>query len=97
MKDVDDGFYARADAHIFLSNEQMTPGVKPGEVSASLMYAVARFNAWISARGFENAEQMKSEKGRMLDYFVTEYRKMLEENLDDYIDNFDSHMNRSNG
>ncbi|RJG12930.1 DUF3144 domain-containing protein [Pseudomonas cavernicola] len=27
-----------------------------------------------------------------MEYFLTEYRKMLEENLDDYINNFSSYM-----
>jgi hypothetical protein len=28
----------------------------------------------------------------MLEYFVSEYKKMLDENLDDYIDNFNEYM-----
>ncbi len=92
MKNVDKGFYARADAHIFLSNNQVTGVVKPGEVSASFMYSVARFNAWISARGFNSSAEMQQSKQKMIDYFVTEYRQMLDENIDDYINNFDSHM-----
>tara|TARA_R110002094_G_scaffold174850_1_gene155518 strand:+ start:793 stop:1116 length:324 start_codon:yes stop_codon:yes gene_type:complete len=85
-------FYARADAHIFLSNEQISPAVKPGEVSASFMYSVARFNAWISARGFNSGVEMQQSKQKMIDYFLAEYRQMREENLDDYSKNFDSHM-----
>ncbi len=92
MKDVDKGFYARADAHIFLSNDQMKEAIKPGEVSASFMYSVARFNAWISAAGFNNAVEMNQSKQKMVDYFVTQYRQMLDENLDDYINNFDAYM-----
>ena len=92
MRNVDKGFYPRADAHIFLSNEQISAAVKPGEVSASFMYSVARFNAWISARGFNSGAEMQQSKQKMIDYFVKEYRQMLDENLNDYIKNFDSHM-----
>ena len=35
---------------------------------------------------------MAASKQETLEYFVAEYRKMLEENLDDYIENFESYM-----
>ena len=60
--DADDAFYARADAHIHLANDQLKDST-PGKVSASMMFAASRFNAWRSATGFDNAEDMKSERG----------------------------------
>ncbi len=87
MDEVDKHFYDRADEHINLSNEHLKTESR-GKVSASMMYSVARFNAWISACGWNNGEEMKSAKKETIDYFVDEYRKMLEENLDDYINNF---------
>ncbi|MEM7501322.1 MAG: DUF3144 domain-containing protein [Pseudomonadota bacterium] len=91
VQDPDDKFYDRADAHIHLSNDQMT-GVSRGEVSASMMYATARFNAWVSACGFAGGEQMKVARDETIEYFVTEFRKMLEDNLDDYISNHEGYM-----
>lgn len=91
MSNVDDKFYDRADAHIHLSNDQVK-GVSSGKVSASMMYATARFNAWLAAYGCKNAESMKELRAKNIEYFVGEYRKMLEENLDDYIDNFDDYI-----
>ncbi len=35
---------------------------------------------------------MAEAKQETIDYFVNEYRKMLDENLQDYIDNFDEYM-----
>ena len=92
MKEVDDEFYSRADAHIHLSNDQISEKAGMGKVSASNMYATARFNAWVSACGWQNRQEMAEAKKDTLEYFVTEYRKMLEENLDDYIENFESYM-----
>jgi len=40
----------------------------------------------------ENAQDMAASKQETLEYFVNEYRKMLEENLDDYIEHFDKYM-----
>lgn len=92
--ETDPHFYDRADAHIDLSNQQRRE-ISRGSVSASMMYATARFNAWISASEHDSARAMADDKQRILDYFVGQYRKMLEENVDDYIENFERYMKRS--
>lgn len=89
--DPDDKFFERADAHIHLSNDQLKE-IEHGRVSASMMFALARFNAWVNAREFLSAEQMQTGKNEAIEYFTNEYRKMLEENLDDYIANFNQYM-----
>ena len=94
MKDVDNKFFERADEHINLSNKQLE-NAKMGEVNASMMYSVTRFNAWISACGWEKREDMENAKQQTINYFVDEYQKMLIENLDDYIVNFDRYMETS--
>lgn len=91
MDKVDDKFYNRADEHIDVSNSQLKD-IGSGKVSASMMYATARFNSWISACGFESANDMLELRNTNIEYFVTEYRKMLEENMDDYIANFEDYM-----
>ncbi|MFO1466726.1 MAG: DUF3144 domain-containing protein [Steroidobacteraceae bacterium] len=88
---ADDAFYERADSIIHLANEQLAE-VERGEVSASLMYATARFNAWVTACGFHGAEEMQATRQQTIDYFVEQYRAMLVENLDDYAANFDTYM-----
>ncbi len=96
MLEVDDEFYERADAHINLSNDQISEKIGKGKVSASLMYSVARFNAWASACGFKTADEMSSAKDETIDYFVSEYRKMLIENIEDYVNNFEKYMTQAN-
>ena len=86
--DVDKEFFDRADAHIGLSNDQLKTVDSRGKVSASMMYATARFNAWISASGFGSGEEMAAARDETISYFVDQYRLMLEENLDDYIEHF---------
>jgi len=92
MKDVDDKFYDRADSHIHLSNGQLEIEKGRGKVSASMMYATGRFNAWVSACGFSSAEEMAGAREQTIAYFVEQYRLMLETNLDDYISNFGAYM-----
>jgi hypothetical protein len=89
--DVDPEFYDRADAHTNLSNDQMAQ-VARGKVSASMLYGTTRFNAWVSATGFESSEEMKQAREETIKYFVAEYEKTLAENLDDYIEHFDKYM-----
>lgn len=90
---IDPHFYDRADAVILLANEQ-NKEIGRGKVSASLMYATARFNSWVSACGFDSAEDMQGAKQETIDYFVKQYRAMLEENLDDYIEHFGKYMQK---
>jgi hypothetical protein len=92
---LDDAFYERADAHIHLSNDQ-TKTVESGKVSASMLYGTARFNAWLSACWVSSREEMVGRREETIDYFVTQFRAMLEDNLDDYIRNFDGYMKPKN-
>lgn len=89
--ETDDRFYDRADAHIHLANKQAEE-IGRGKVSSSFMYAVARFNAWVSACKFNSADEMRAARDATIDYFATQYRAMLAENLDDYIKNFEKYM-----
>jgi hypothetical protein len=89
--DVDADFYNRADAVIHLANEQLAK-IGRGKVSASCMYATARFNAWVTACGCNSAADMRAAREETIDYFTKQYRAMLEENLDDYIDKYAEYM-----
>ena len=92
MADVDDGFYDRADAHIHLSNDQITEAATRGKVSASMMYANARFSAWVSATSRRSGQEMEHNREEAIAFFVEQFRLMLEENYDDYTANFDQYM-----
>jgi len=92
VQDKDDEFYKIADAHIHLANSQVTKDIIHGKVSASFLFGAARFNAYISATGCKSKEEMSSNKDEAIKYFVNEYRKMIEENYDDYIANYEKYM-----
>ena len=89
--ETDKEFFQRADAYITVANEQAAE-VSRGKVSASMMFATARFNAWVSASGTDSGEELAEVKEEAIEYFVSEYRKMLEENLGEYIEHFDKYM-----
>jgi hypothetical protein len=91
VADADDEFYNRADAVIHLANAQLESAPR-GKVSASCMYGTARFNAWITACGFDTGSELAEAREETVEYFVKQYRAMLEEHLDDYIENFSTYM-----
>ena len=93
---IDPHFYDRADAHIHLSNAQVAD-IPPGKVSASMMYATARFNAYVSWIGFDDPTDMATERDETVRYFVEQFQIMLEENLDDYITNFHKYRQTPGG
>lgn len=88
---TDDTFFARADAHIHLANDQ-SRAVESSKVSASMLYGVARFNAFVSAGWVGSREEMTERREEVIGYFLKQYRAMLEDHLDDYIRNFDAYM-----
>ena len=90
-ENTDDKFFERADAHISLSNEQVKE-VARGKVSASMLFATARFNAWVGASNCQTGEELASARAEAIEYFVGQYRGMLQEHLDEYINNFDQYM-----
>jgi hypothetical protein len=84
-------FWNRVNAIINFSNDQCE-AADPAEVSASTMYASARFNAFIVARSAGSAENMRQEKEKALEYFTEQYRRMMSENLDDFADNIEKYL-----
>ncbi len=91
----DKKFYEMADAFIALANEQ-SGKADQGTVSATFLYAAARFNTFLVASASASAEEFASRKKDVFDYFMTEYKKMLEEHFADYHENFDTYIDKKN-
>jgi hypothetical protein len=88
---VDDEFWNRADAHIALANSQ-SKNTDAGKVSASLLYAASRFNAFIVASGQQDANSLAAKKAEAIEYFTAQFRKMLADNLSDHVENFSKYV-----
>ncbi|GGY83605.1 hypothetical protein GCM10011613_30630 [Cellvibrio zantedeschiae] len=91
-EDTDEKFYNRADAHINLANEQLAEAAR-GKVSGSLMFAAARYNAWISATDLQSSKELQNRRDGLVEFFLNQYKSMLEHNLDNYIANYDDYVN----
>ena len=96
MKKEDSTFYKRADEHIRLSNSQVSEEIDRGMVSSSFLYSAARFNAYVSASSFNSSKELIEAKEATMEFFMKEYKNMLEENMDDYILNFSKYLKPRN-
>jgi hypothetical protein len=58
-----------------------------------MLFASARFCAFLAAGGFGSGAAMAEGKQEISDHFIEGFRQMLNAHLDDYIRNFDAFMN----
>ena len=92
MLDIDKDFYTRANAYIAVANAQCDGSIGVKRISASFMYAMARFNSWANATDYDSGNQMKETRDAVIDGLVADFKAMLEHNMDDHINNYDRLM-----
>jgi hypothetical protein len=85
--DPNEKFWDLADTFIQLANENCK-GATLGQVCASMMYASARFGAFTASADAASEAAFKEQMEGALQYFRTEYEKMLRVNFREYADNF---------
>ncbi|MFK7742719.1 MAG: DUF3144 domain-containing protein [Planctomycetota bacterium] len=88
----DAAFYDRADAHIHLANEH-GDAVGPEVASASFLFAASRYTAFLMATQAESRQAMEAARDDAMKFFVGEFRRMLEGNVDDFLADFDRNSN----
>lgn len=88
----DKQFWELADSFIQLANTHLSDA-KPSKVSASALFAAARFNAFVITAATENKAQLIAEKESAIAYFLEQYEKMLRENLDEHMSRYDEQAN----
>ncbi|HET8692320.1 MAG TPA: DUF3144 domain-containing protein [Steroidobacteraceae bacterium] len=86
--EADERFPGRADDLLRVASAQLAEAA-PGEVSASLMYACARFSVWASASRRQTPAEFRRAYGETIERSVAEYRRMLVKCLDDYLADFE--------
>lgn len=84
---ISEDFWKRADEYIAIANSQ-SKREDAGKVGASLLYAAARFSAFDVASKVDNAEEMIDSKEDAISFYVEQFKKMITENMDEYIDNY---------
>ena len=87
----DKEFYEMADAFIATANGYGGKA-EQGKVSATFLYAAARFNTFLVASASDSRKEFSAQKEEAMKYFIGEYQKMLEEHFADYTENFDKYI-----
>lgn len=88
---MDKDFFKRTDAFIKVANE-LTSEHDIGKVSASMLYAASRFNAFIVASSAKDKAEADRNKVEAIEYFTNQYRSMLMANMEDYIEKYDEYL-----
>lgn len=84
-------FRKMADSFISLANQHYTTN-RDGKIGYAMLYAAARFNAFIVATTAGDKKELADELQPATDFFTAQYRKMFSENIDDYLQNFDKYI-----
>ncbi len=82
-EELDRKFRALVDEFIDAANARCETEHKEN-VGLAMLYAAARFNAFVVASHADDLAGYEGSRDQALEYFGGEYRRMLEENLDDY-------------
>ena len=91
VQQLDKAYFKRTDAFINVAND-LCKEHDMGKVSASLLYAASRFNAYIVASSADDKAAADRNKVEAIEYFTEQYRSMLIANMDDYIEKYDEYL-----
>jgi Protein of unknown function (DUF3144) len=69
-------FLKLVDEFIFLANRMAEQG-NPGEISAAILFAAGRYNAF----NFVSGQGTEQDQDKAVEFYVAEYRKALTSNL----------------
>jgi len=72
-----------ADSFIDVAN-QYCENADNGIVGSAFLYGAARFSAFLVASESKELSRFESDRNDAIEYFTKEFRRMFEENLDDY-------------
>lgn len=87
----DQKFWDVADSFIALANKHCAD-TERGKVGAAVLFAAARFNAFVTAAGAADATAFREGREKAIEYFAAEFTKMLGANLDDWAKHFEKYM-----
>lgn len=86
-KSDDDLFWELVEKYIDQANDDCETA-DPGIVSAALMNAAARFNAYVVAQSSLDKNEFAEDVEGTTNYLTGRYRDFLKEHMDDYRENY---------
>ena len=74
------------------ANSATDKGLDPGSAHQALMYAAARYGAFVVAASSESRNDFKEDEQDARKFYMDQFRRLLLENFDDYRDNFKNYL-----
>ncbi len=85
----DPQFNARTDEILAVANAQLRNGQPLEQVAGSVTFAAAAFNAWMCLALSKDADWMAKGRNQIVNDLTDRFRKMLEDNYDNYLKTYD--------
>lgn len=82
-KAQDKEFYTLADKFIDIANNECE-GKEPSFVGSAMLFATARFSAFVVASQAQDKDSYEAELERATEFFNGEFDRMLKQNMEDY-------------
>lgn len=89
----DQEFWSLADEFIKLANEKCD-AMRNGKVSTTMLFATARFNAFMFASMAKDLAEFKQQRELATEYFTQQYQQAFVENLNDYEKNYADYVGK---
>jgi hypothetical protein len=81
--EIDTLYREMIDSFIDRANE-LADQNSPENVGLALLFAASRFNAFVVSQHAENIDDYEKDLVKAQEFFRTQYREMLDQNLEDY-------------
>ena len=89
----DEEFWKLADEFINFANDKCNDH-RNGKVSTTMIFAAARFNAFMFASMAKDLEEFNKDRDMAIEYFSNQYKDAFIENIDDYQKNYGDYMGK---
>ena len=93
QEERDEEFWKMTDDFIKLANEKCDSH-RNGKVSTTMLFAVARFNAFLFASTTKNLDEFKKERNLAIEYFTGQYQQAFIDNLNYYDKNYNDYVGK---
>lgn len=93
MGDTEQQFWDLVEGLIDNANDKASEG-DADLVSDAMLYAAARFGAYVAAVTSAGRKEFKEEVGEIKTLLMEQFETMLDANLDDYLENYKIYLGR---
>lgn len=95
VRDNDQEFWDLAEQFVDVANQSLET-LDAGKIGAAMLYAAARFNAFVVASTSLDRAEFIADMDETMDYLSKQFRHMLGDNLRDFKENYKVYIKNDN-